>query len=1361
MHNKKNKKEILKSNDEEIDFETLTKSVGFVKARQMLKQRAVKFHQIKINKSDHNVMEAKRPNRLEEAIRISSTLGSISLTNPIDKVIEASSRPVTRNTNETAEEAQRNFDTDTSIRRCMSTVLGELLLPQMQLEHLPNGLGDTLFLQTAYLKRLSCPRNNLMTLLSIKLPQLSIIHLRYIQELNLTTNKLITLPSEIGIMKNLKILLLSDNNLSKFPNSFTQLSSLIELDLSRNMFSNIPYEFTILSQLEKLNLSNNIFISMQYGVALLKKLKYLDLSNNQLTHLAIQPPLLKPDALWEFILDAEHGKFVYRNILTREKTKNIHNCTTKSIEDDPTFHVYHNINRAPILYRRRKIWLSICQVNEWDTAYDESTGLVYYRNNVSGETQWEMPSTLDLIYRLESLETLKLNENVITTLPKSLLLLTNLHILLLSRNKIRELLPNFGLLTSLHKLVLNSCELKLLPASLVDCSNLVELNVENNQIVRLPDLLGTMVSIGKINAAANRLKQLPFTIGYSKTLSTLTVQENPLVDPPMEEVEKGLNSLKWYLRQRLLIEKRGYPPPMKFQSISIKEEVTMIHPEFVDRLKFLSDICIKTGLLNLQLLGLKEIPKELFKLRKNIKRLRLDFNQNLTLISGTPIELSYCKVLSIRSCHIPSLPDNIINLKRMHTLNCQDNYIENLPSSFINIKTLTHLDLSKNKIYLLPENFENLKNLKHLNLEGNNLEELPYTIGKLKKLHILNVSRNRIRDLPYTIYKCKYLKKLNVEINRLTKIPEQLSETNIVELRIGHNFIDYLPDDLFDKSLGKSCKLFSCSENNLMELPTSLCNLDSSGLFDADYNPLISPPTFLLSQKLSVIIQYMHIRQQRLDEFADLLEDEDFTFVVENSGPIACETLTDGTGFLTPLDLIEFDQAVHEFLNGEYYRCPSSAEEIVANISKLRDFREAALYSAILNTFINVLNDIMKSSATRKLYSDAVIQKGEKPWGRKGEPCSVFIVALSALLRDAPPNYYQKQGRPSIINLVQNALPPMPFPFTVELFKDSLRLFVSPYGQVADTIQHTFPKCDCIDDIKGKPMRHSPCIKPAVCIVTSIYTDEEASRRDIEEDEYIARFEEIENEIRAWSLIQEGRVLTDLFVSKCKELIRDEYTIKKNIFDAENIKLKNAKAELQSLTTRKQQFDDKQDFSVHRFLSIEQAIELIQVEKDKIEKHTDKTLYISGQLNILKTKLAIEQPAWRKQVLEDLIQKYCAKDYFDRIKKFRIYAIKNKLRRPWDGLDGILFEGWRTRLLGSTSTADMSLDDLINEETVKESENQKKALENELNKLKPDEIPPEYNYDGCDKMSQFDFLLWFRYIKMRSSFMSILSNVVK
>jgi hypothetical protein len=92
------------------------------------------------------------------------------------------------------------------------------------------------------------------------------------------------------------------------------------------------------------------------------------------------------------------------------------------------------------------------------------------------------------------------------------------------------------------------------------------------------------------------------------------------------------------------------------------------------------------------------------------------------------------------------------------------------------------------------------------------------------------------------------------------------------------------------------------------------------------------------------------------------------------------------------------------------------------------------------------------------------------PWGRNGEQISCYVVSLHCLLRDTPPNKaYQKvdpflpspllpplsspqsspqEGRRAMIRLIEECMGDSSFPFTTELLKDSLRLYLSAYGQV-------------------------------------------------------------------------------------------------------------------------------------------------------------------------------------------------------------------------------------------------------------------------------------------------------------------------
>ena len=80
----------------------------------------------------------------------------------------------------------------------------------------------------------------------------------------------------------------------------------------------------------------------------------------------------------------------------------------------------------------------------------------------------------------------------------------------------------------------------------------------------------------------------------------------------------------------------------------------------------------------------------------------------------------------------------------------------------------------------------------------------------------------------------------------------------------------------------------------------------------------------------------------------------------------------------------------------------------------------------------------------------AVLIQEQRPWGIKENLVNVWVVSLNALLKKTPENKLHRKGRDSIFGMVDKRLPLMPFPFTVDLLKDAVRLYMSPYGQVGD-----------------------------------------------------------------------------------------------------------------------------------------------------------------------------------------------------------------------------------------------------------------------------------------------------------------------
>lgn len=665
--------------------------------------------------------------------------------------------------------------------------------------------------------------------------------------------------------------------------------------------------------------------------------------------------------------------------------------------------------------------------------------------------------------------------------------------------------------------------------------------------------------------------------------------------------------------------------------------------------------------------------------------------------------------------------------------------------------------MSKNSIYHLPEGFGRLNKLITLNLEANNLEELPSDMHNLVRLKTLSLAKNRIADFPDNLCAMSDLKVLNIEKNRLQFLPNGIARLAVVDLRVGHNQIESLPGDMFAAELGLSIKVFSCCENNIMELPWSLTRLDVEALLEADFNPYISPPPYLLSEGLRVVQNYLHIRHVRRTLFEELIVDEDFVIEASSMAPQAFEVLQDGTGFLTPDDLAEFDQAVDEYLNGEFYTCPATAEEIVASVTKLREFRETEIYLNVLNTTLSTIEKLVASKDPR--FPPSCITTEKRPWGRRSENVNVWVVSLVALLRDCSPNPFQKNGRPSLFRLIEQALPPLAFPFTVDLLKDSIRLYESPYGQIADTEQATFPSCECVDEVRNKPKRHNPCTKAAVVIVKSLYVTEEADRREIEEDEFLERFRAVEDDVRIWLQTEEGTLSQEKEIKRRKAMLREEIMIREEMTMSQQLKLKKANDVLISVGKRKELFEAGDPYESHGFRTAAEVLKATNEATEEITKLNGRITVLADQVKKLKEDLNLDFNSYIKKTSDDIIQKYCALAYGKHIQKHRFYALKHKLKRHWDGEDGTGFAEWLKShsYAGNTSEMDAIMSELGDRSASAGATTPRGSLKRQdsnmsvrsdtstASRKQDDGLPPEYMFKDTDDIGKYDSYIYSRY----------------
>jgi Leucine-rich repeat (LRR) protein len=106
-----------------------------------------------------------------------------------------------------------------------------------------------------------------------------------LQELNLDSNSLITLPDEIGKLVRLQTLRLNYNNLTSLPAEIGKLINLKELDLGSNSLTSLPVEIGRLCNLQKLYLSKNNLTSLPAEIGGLVNLKELFLNYNSLISL--------------------------------------------------------------------------------------------------------------------------------------------------------------------------------------------------------------------------------------------------------------------------------------------------------------------------------------------------------------------------------------------------------------------------------------------------------------------------------------------------------------------------------------------------------------------------------------------------------------------------------------------------------------------------------------------------------------------------------------------------------------------------------------------------------------------------------------------------------------------------------------------------------------------------------------------------------------------------------------------------------------------------------------------------------------------------------------------------------------------
>ena len=134
-----------------------------------------------------------------------------------------------------------------------------------------------------------------------------------------------------------------------------------------------------------------------------------------------------------------------------------------------------------------------------------------------------LPAMIDT---LTSLRELRLDENLMEKLPRSLCSLSSLLRLSDTRNRLRSFPTHMHHMHSLRFLYLDDNELEAIPPSIIRARNLEEISACSNRIAEFPEGLPQLPHLRNISVADNCIERLPIEFCSMTYLSTLEITGN-------------------------------------------------------------------------------------------------------------------------------------------------------------------------------------------------------------------------------------------------------------------------------------------------------------------------------------------------------------------------------------------------------------------------------------------------------------------------------------------------------------------------------------------------------------------------------------------------------------------------------------------------------------------------------------------------------------------------------------------------------------------------------------------------------------------------------------------------------------------
>lgn len=233
--------------------------------------------------------------------------------------------------------------------------------------------------------------------------------------------------------------------------------------------------------------------------------------------------------------------------------------------------------------------------------------------------------------------------------------------------------------------------------------------------------------------------------------------------------------------------------------------------------------------------------------------------------------LHQLKILRLGRSYDEKLPNTMVNLTNLHTLDLSSIKLTSLPEWMTQLTSLSSLNLSYTGISILPDWIAQLTNLNTLYLRNINptalfngmiqvtnihtldlggsptkhshLTILPDWIAKLTNLHTLRLRYTKLSALPYWITQLTNLHTLDLGSTKLITLPDWIAQlTNLQTLSLSGNNLTVVPMEMFQM---KNLRTLDLSNSKLTDIPEGIPYLTNLHTLDLRINNLSTLPDWI------------------------------------------------------------------------------------------------------------------------------------------------------------------------------------------------------------------------------------------------------------------------------------------------------------------------------------------------------------------------------------------------------------------------------------------------------------------------------------------------------------------------------------